>query len=233
MNQHQMYQKKYPQTYNLFGIYVDWQIDNNQIYSDTDINSISSFESFLEMKGWKVVEIVLEGKRMIALDIEFPNLRFLNMLGILPERVLSDKMCAADAEYALQRYLEESGLPYFDIFEYYMDHAPWNLKSNSTYSTHPAMSQNSGMIAQIDESLFDNCIIIKVMTDKGEERITSANDVFNGGMKEHEYLIDATRYDEETSLLMEQSWSERLGIPVLQSEELIDINYRYNSEECH
>jgi hypothetical protein len=146
-----MYQKKYPVIYNLFGIYVDWQIDNNQIYSDTDINGISSFESFLEMNGWKVVEIVLEGNKMITLDIEFPKLKFLNILGIQPKRVLEDKMCAADAEKVLQRYLRESKLPYFDIFDYYMKHTLWNLKSGTKHNTSHASSQNSGMLVQIDE----------------------------------------------------------------------------------
>lgn len=67
------------------------------------------------------------------------------------------------------------------------------------------------------------------MTEKGEERITSVNDIYNGDVDEHEYLIDATCYDDETSLLMEKSWSEKLGIPVLQSDEVIDVDYKYHS----
>lgn len=231
MNKHQMNQKTYPVTYNLFGIYVDWQIDNYQIFNEnSDINGISSLNCFLEMKGWKVVEIMLEDEKMITLDLEFPKLIFLNMLGIQPERVLEDKMCAAGAEKALISHMKESKLPYFDIFEYYMDNAPWNLKGGTTYNKPPTRSQNPNMLVEIDTDFFDKRIIVKVMTEKGEERVTSVNDICNGEVLEHELLIDATCYDDETSLLMEQSWSEKLGIPVLQNDETIDLDYKYHTE---
>ena len=132
-----MYQKKHPITYNLFGIYVDWQIDNNWISNSCpDVNGINSFESFIEQNGWKVVEIEFKGKKMITLDIEFPRLKFLNMLGIQPKRVIEEKMCAAYAERELQRFLKKSGLPYFDVFEYYMNNTPWNLKSKTAYNNN-------------------------------------------------------------------------------------------------
>ncbi|KLU64829.1 hypothetical protein DEAC_c31570 [Desulfosporosinus acididurans] len=75
----------------------------------------------------------------------------------------------------------------------------------------------------IDSSIFDKRIIIKVMTKDGFERITSANDIYNGGVDESEYLIDPTQYDDETSYEMEKYWSEKLGIPVLGDDEEIDF----------
>jgi hypothetical protein len=78
-----MNQKKQPITYNLFGIYVDWQIDNYQGFNGhPDANVIRKFKDFLDIKGWKVVEIMRKGEKMITLDIEFPKLKFLNMIGI-------------------------------------------------------------------------------------------------------------------------------------------------------
>ncbi|WP_088186883.1 hypothetical protein [Desulfosporosinus sp. FKA] len=65
------------------------------------------------------------------------------------------------------------------------------------------------------------------MTKDGVERITSANDIYNGGVDENEYLIDSTQYDDETSYEMEKYWSEKLGIPVLGDDEEIDFFYQY------
>ena len=224
MNKELTSKTNYPTLYSLFGIYVDWQIDNNLIKGlRNDPHGINSFQDFLEKSRWQIVEIEYNGQKMLSLNLNLPKLKLLNMLKISVVRVVKSKLPEMDVAKILERYEKKLNLPCFDIFQYYMTNAPWNLVSRSVMNDNP-----DKMV--IDESLFNNRIIIKVMTKDGCERITSANDILSGAVIESEYLIDSKLYNDETSYDIEKYWSEKLCIPVLGSNDEIDYSYKYPKE---
>ncbi|CAA7603213.1 Hypothetical protein DEACI_4036 [Acididesulfobacillus acetoxydans] len=213
----------YPTQYNLFGIYVDWQIDNNLIQGlGVDPHGITSFSDFMEKSRWQIVTVAFAGREMLSLNLTLPKFRLLEMLKIKIQKVNKNNLTVRDATRLMDKYKQKLSLPIFDIVEYYMSNIPWNLTDRSVINHHPN-------VLMIDESFFNKRIIVKVMTKDGYERITSANDILDGKTDENECLIDPTHYSDETSYEMERYWSDKLGIPVLGEDEEIDFTYKYSN----
>jgi len=223
MNQEKKLKEMYPTQYDMYGIYVDWLIDNNLIEGlGKDPHNIKTFEDFLGKKDWQVAEIMMNGQNMLSMDIELPKFKLLTRLGIEKKQIIKAGLKGTDTEKALQQCVEAMKLPIFDLIQYYMSHVPWDLTDERVMNHCP-----DKLVINLDEWLSTGRIIVKVMTTKGVERIVSANDIYHGGVEECECLIDPVARDYEASLEMEKYWSEKLGIPILGDDEEIDVNYRY------
>lgn len=214
----------YPMIYSIYGVYKDWQIDNNLIFDFVnEPNGIRCFEDFLECK-WKVVEVHFNSKRMLSIDLELPQFQLLKTLKIDVVSVLEDSLSGKEVLNRLIKCENELHMQLFDIVSYYMNNAPWNLKT-SLFDGYTTDKETFDII------IFDKRIIVKVMTKEGLERITSVNDTMHGKVEEYEYLVDPIQYDDATSHEKERYWSSKLGIPVLCKDEEIDFDYIYSTDK--
>lgn len=136
-NKHESNQKN--ETLNkLFGIYIDWQIDNNLIeLLGNDPHCINSFDDFLNKKNWCIVEIVNNGQKIPCADIVLPKFSLLKMLNIKVEKVLESELSGQIVEQKLMKYKAEYKKAPFDILEYYLKMAPWNLVDPDVFNRNP------------------------------------------------------------------------------------------------
>ncbi|WP_088186884.1 hypothetical protein [Desulfosporosinus sp. FKA] len=136
MDQELILKNNYPTQYNLFGIYVDWQIDNNYIgFLGPDPHGIDDFSKFLDKNRWQVVTIDFEGQQMLSFNLNLPKFKLLEILDIKIVKVNRNKLTGQEALRILEGREKKFKLPVFDIFQCYMANVPADLSNHKVFES--------------------------------------------------------------------------------------------------
>lgn len=88
----------------IYGIYVDWQIDNNYIKElGKDPHGITVFEEFFHKYAFRVVEVMYDNEKMLSIDFELQHFSLLNIIGITPVKVIVENISGAKIDDELNR----------------------------------------------------------------------------------------------------------------------------------
>lgn len=130
----------HPTLYNYYGIYVDWQIDNN-LTDDlgTDPHNISSFDDFIQNDCFELAEFEYDGEKYIGIDINLKYFSFLKILGVFKKKILESSLKGKEVYRRLKVRSKEFNLKIFDMFELYMSTCPHDLTDPNIMNSNPKM----------------------------------------------------------------------------------------------
>lgn len=120
---------KYGLVYELYGIYVDWQIDHD-IFPQLgvrDPNGIEKFEDFYAKCSWQVAKVRVAGAERLMVDIDLAYFSYCGRTG-LKITVLEDKIAGGEILKRLVDWSKITGLAPLEQLKYYL-----NLVAVETY----------------------------------------------------------------------------------------------------
>jgi len=104
-------QKKYGVVYDMYGIYIDWKIDNN-IFAEwgvCDPLGIDKFEDFYALDCWQIAKINIARIEMLVLDVNLTHFSYDRMTKV-NKTVLEDNIAGSEVAQRLADWQREIGL---------------------------------------------------------------------------------------------------------------------------
>jgi len=87
----------------LFGIYVDWQIDNNIFGGTLDPHGIETFEDILKSHQWQLAKVNIGNLTKLIIDIDLKLFSYCNMTR-LDKTVLEENITGANILRRLKKW---------------------------------------------------------------------------------------------------------------------------------
>lgn len=115
----QVLEKKHELVYNLYGIYVDWQIDHNIFGDRIDPHGIHCFEDFLNSSQWQIAKVRIASSERLIFDI---NLRLFNYCKVtkLEKTVLEEAIPGTEVTQRIKEWYAKTGLAPLYQMTYYL-----------------------------------------------------------------------------------------------------------------
>ncbi len=111
--------KDFQIVYDLFRIYVDWQIDNDIFGGKVDPHGIKTFEDMLKSHQWQIAKIKIGNSTKLIVDIDLLHYSYCSMTG-LEKIVLEETISGANIMKRLKKWSEKTRLARLDLGAYYL-----------------------------------------------------------------------------------------------------------------
>ena len=105
--------------YDFFGIYVDWQIDNNIFGGTLDPHGIETFEDMLKSHRWQIAKVKIGNSTKLIVDIDLLRYSYCSMTG-LEKTVLEENITGANIMKRLKKWGDRTHLVRLDQGAYYL-----------------------------------------------------------------------------------------------------------------
>ena len=116
-------QQEYGVVFDIFGIYIDWQIDHNIFPSKWKMkepHNINCFEDLYGKTSWQVAKTRLAGREILFIDLDLKYFSYSNMAS-LRKTVLEDHIAGCDIRQRLRYHSEKTGLETLNQVQYYLN----------------------------------------------------------------------------------------------------------------
>ena len=102
-----------------FGIYVDWQIDNDLFGGTPDPHGIQTFEDMLNSHQWQIAKVKIGNSTKLIIDIDLSLYSYCSMTG-LEKTVLEGSISGANIIKHLKKWSDKTRLARLNQGAYYL-----------------------------------------------------------------------------------------------------------------
>ncbi|MCW2279472.1 hypothetical protein [Heliophilum fasciatum] len=205
--------KKYGTVYDLFGIYLDWQIDHNIIdhFGIKDPHGIQEFEDFYAQRHWQIARVQIHGVPKLLIDIDLERFSYCSMTG-LEKMVLEENRGDRDILKRLMKWSKKTGVAPLEQMKYYLGQVA--AASNNGSGKGEVVFFGNGGVFSLEDTIWK---IVKIRTIEGY-KVGMARDIEEScGFALDEEDLEEGHYDEYEAEKRVHYWCEKLGLPEFNS----------------
>lgn len=114
-------QKKFGLLYDIYGIYIDWKIDNNIFieHGIADPHGINTFKDFCTKDLWQVATVTIANQDYLIADLNLPHFNYASMT-TLNKTILEENIPPWEIIGRILHYHKKTNLPPLNQMKYYI-----------------------------------------------------------------------------------------------------------------